>query len=35
MPRRRKDISIPDELVDELLKHDREPGDLPGESRTI
>jgi hypothetical protein len=35
MPRRRRDVSIPDELVDELLKDYREPGDLLGESGII
>ena len=35
MPRRRRDVSIPDELVDELLKNYREPGDLLGESGII
>ena len=35
MPRRRRDVSIPDELVDELLKDYREPADLLGESGII
>ena len=35
MPRRRRDVTIPDELVDELLKDYREPADLLGESGII
>jgi putative transposase len=35
MPRCRRDVTIPDELVDELLKDYREPADLLGESGII
>jgi hypothetical protein len=35
MARRKRDVSIPDELVNELFEDYREPGDLLGESGTF